>query len=363
VKNPRAGFQKRDDTRRPISINDKDQSLFLEAFASWLCEWEQMPKKNTLTRETFIAVKQTAAALSELADYLLLVKGLKFVCLGMINSDPLEKRFGWFRQLSGANYFASVRQFLEAEKKIRIKCLVKHGQVSLQEVRESFRESNESDKIAVAKDTAVLISTLPTDSLSSRFELEKGEEGIVFFVAGYISRSVLKTVKCDGCIPMLRKNEDAPAVEFEDDAGSSACEREAREAYMTMINRGGLVTPSDLVNVTCVHAMQLKNMIFDNGDVQRVFLESGSPRDVFVLCYTELLKRESRTESLMKQQCSEGHVFAEFVPKIATRIFNIFSKNYISELNDKIQMSRKRDGGSKECNTSRKISKLQSDKQ
>jgi hypothetical protein len=363
VKNPRSGFQKRDDTRRPISVNDKDQSLFLEAFVDWLDKWEEMKqKKNALTRETFIAVKQTAATLPELADYLLVKKGLKFVLLGMINSDPLEKRFGWFRQLSGANYYASVRQFLEAEKKIRIKCLVKHGQVSLQEVRESFRESSDSDKIAVARDTATLICALPSDSLSSTFELEKGEEGIIFFVAGYISRSVLRTVKCDGCVTMLRKSEDAPPVEFEDVTDCSVREREAREAYLTMINRGGLVTPSDLVNVTCVHAVQLKNMIFDNGDVQRVFLESGCPRHVFVQCYTELLQRESRTESLLTQLCSEGHKFEEFIPKIATRIFNIFSKNYISELNDKIQMSRKRDAGSKECNTSRKISKLQSDK-
>jgi hypothetical protein len=128
-----------------------------------------------------------------------------------------------------------------------------------------------------------------------------------------------------------------------------------------MINRGGLVTPSDLVNVTCVYALQLKAMIFDNGDVQRVFLESGAPKDVFVKCFSELLRRESETESLLAQQCSNSHKFEDFVPKIATRIFNIFSKNFVSELNDKIQMSRKRAENSKECNTSRKISKLQSE--
>jgi hypothetical protein len=205
VKNPRAGFQKRDDTRRPISLNDKAQSLFLEAFVDWLEKWEKMEKKHSLTRETFIAAKQTSAALLELSEYLLVTKGLKFVLLGMINSDPLERRFGWYRQLSGANYFASVRQFLEAEKKIRIKCLVKHGQVSLQEVRETFSECSDTDRVAVASDTAVLISVLPSDSLSSSFELEKGEEGIVFFVAGYISRSVLRSVKCDGCITLLKK--------------------------------------------------------------------------------------------------------------------------------------------------------------
>jgi hypothetical protein len=125
-------------------------------------------KKNCLTRETFIATKQTAAALPQLAEYLLDTKEIKLVLLGMINSDPLEKRFGWFRQLSGANYFASVRQFLEAEKKIRIKCLVKHGKVSLQEVREAFKECGESEKAKIASDTAMLLSALP-NSLSAGF--------------------------------------------------------------------------------------------------------------------------------------------------------------------------------------------------
>jgi hypothetical protein len=359
VKNPRAGFQKREDSRKPISLNDKSQSVFLQQFVEWLAEWEKMPKKTALTRETFIASKQTAAALPQLAEYLL-TKGLKFVLLGMINSDPLEKRFGWYRQLSGANYYASVRQFLEAEKKIRIKCLVKHGQVSLQEVREAFADCSETEKDRVASEALVVLSSLPSDSLSSDFEFETGEEGIIFFVAGYIARSLLRLSNCEECKILLRKNDDIPEIQFEDEEGSSEQERKARESYINMINRGGLVTPSDLVNVTCLHAIQLKGMIFDQGEVQKLFLQSGNPKEVFVQCFSEILQREKATEALLLQTCSKDHKFEEFVPKIATRIFNIFSKNFVAELNDKIHVTRKR-GGNKECSTSRKITKLQSD--
>jgi hypothetical protein len=323
----------------------------------WLIEWEKMPKKSSLTKETFTALKQTAAALPQLTEYLL-EKGLKYVLLGMINSDPLEKRFGWFRQLSGANYFASVRQFLEAEKKIRIKWLVKHGQVSLQEVREVFKESNEAEKQRFFLDSAVLLASLPIDSLSANFELEKGEEGIVYFIAGYIARSLLKTVKWNGCVSLLRKNKAVHSVEFEDDLDSHESAA-AKEAYLDLINPGGLVSPSDLVNVTSVHALLLKKAVFDKGDAQRVFLESGCPGDVFVQCHTTLLRRESTTVSLLSQKCKNGQDFADFVPKKATRVFNILCKNFVSELNDKIHASRKR-GGNKECSTSRKLSKLQS---
>ena len=38
------------------------------------------------------------------------------VLLGKLSSDPIEKRFGQFGQLSGANFFILVRQLLDAQK-------------------------------------------------------------------------------------------------------------------------------------------------------------------------------------------------------------------------------------------------------
>lgn len=43
-----------------------------------------------------------------------------FVLLGKFQSDPLEGRFGYYRQLSGGNFYISCRQLLQAEKKIRL---------------------------------------------------------------------------------------------------------------------------------------------------------------------------------------------------------------------------------------------------
>ena len=36
--------------------------------------------------------------------YLLEEKGSNYVLLSFITSDPIERRFGWYRQLGGANY-------------------------------------------------------------------------------------------------------------------------------------------------------------------------------------------------------------------------------------------------------------------
>ena len=46
-------------------------------------------------------------------------KNFEYVLLGLITSDPIERRFGWYRQLGGANYYLSPRQFFESEKKIQ----------------------------------------------------------------------------------------------------------------------------------------------------------------------------------------------------------------------------------------------------
>ena len=51
---------------------------------------------------------------------------LSYVFLCHAQSDAIENRFGWYRQLSG-NYFNSVLPFLQSEKTIRIRSLVKRG--------------------------------------------------------------------------------------------------------------------------------------------------------------------------------------------------------------------------------------------
>jgi hypothetical protein len=61
---------------------------------------------------------------------------------------------------------------------------------------------------------------------------------IVFFIAGYVSRSAIKSTACSGCKGMLSKSNDLTHLQFEE-PGTSA-EKEAREEYVSLINRGGL---------------------------------------------------------------------------------------------------------------------------
>ena len=73
----------------------------------------------SLTKETFLALKQTCQAIAGLAKYFFNSCGFNYVLLGKIQSDTLEGRFGHIRQLSGANYYISMRKLLESDRKLQ----------------------------------------------------------------------------------------------------------------------------------------------------------------------------------------------------------------------------------------------------
>ena len=87
----------------------------------------QMPG---LTKETFLALRQTYRGVTGLAKYLMNYCGFKYVLLGKIQCDTIEGRFGRICQLSGANYYISMRQLLKSDRKLRTLSLVKFSRIS-----------------------------------------------------------------------------------------------------------------------------------------------------------------------------------------------------------------------------------------
>ena len=92
----------------------------------------------SLTPQTTLANDLTFVAMANLATYLI-EKGMSKVLLGKLSSDPIEKRFGQFRQLSGANFFISVGQLLDAQKQIRILSLIHDGKIGCIDIDNNSR--------------------------------------------------------------------------------------------------------------------------------------------------------------------------------------------------------------------------------
>ena len=73
--------------------------------------------------------------------------GFKYVLLGHIQSDTIEGRFGHIRQLRGANYFISMRQLYESDRKLRTLSWLKCSQTSLQEIEDAAKAREERTAI------------------------------------------------------------------------------------------------------------------------------------------------------------------------------------------------------------------------
>ena len=94
-------------------------------FCNWLKQWKDTAGMRGLSDQTFEAAIQTAQTFPPMITYLFDTKNLDYVLTDHIQSDYLESRFGWYRQLCATNYYNSVLQFLQCEKTIRVRSLVK----------------------------------------------------------------------------------------------------------------------------------------------------------------------------------------------------------------------------------------------
>ena len=135
---PFAGLRKRDNFSSPVSSEQPWQIEYLREAADYFRHWRDS-KRVGLTSQTFTAFVQTTSALADLCEHLLFKDqtSFRFIMLGKCQSDPIEGRFGRYRQLCGANFYLSVRQIFESEQKIRILNLMEQHNVDLRDYHDS----------------------------------------------------------------------------------------------------------------------------------------------------------------------------------------------------------------------------------
>ena len=97
---------------------------FLEALADWLEKWHDDCLAFTLTSTTSYALVLTFRAQSGLIKELL-SEGYDFVMTSRLQSDPIERRFSQYRQMSGGRFLVSLREVTNSERIIRCRSLVK----------------------------------------------------------------------------------------------------------------------------------------------------------------------------------------------------------------------------------------------
>ena len=206
VKTPNKGHHKRNKHMEPITKDNINEfSNQMKEFSDWLKQWYSEYPEYCLTYQTYQALRQTVSATVGLCEYLLEngdSTGIGYILLGNLQQDFLEGRFGWWRQLSGANYYCQILQFLQAEKSIRLRNLVNSG-YTMKEISKVFSRSDGRDEAALKEERDIALEMLHDFKFSHQ---NSDFASITYYVAGYISRQLTKKTKCKQCHLLLSNN-------------------------------------------------------------------------------------------------------------------------------------------------------------
>ena len=365
--------QKRDSDREVITKeNIVEKTTFLRAFVDWLSEWEATSDvKNRISAETFQAARHSSACLADVAEYLLVEEEFTYVTLGKLQSDPIEGRFGRYRQMTGGNLYASVRQIVESERSIKVKNLAKLN-LSLAEIKDIFSSAKLMQDSATEQISCELVNCLDcVNDLQVCPNIPEDDSNILFYVGGAFSRKIERAKKCDKCKKLLvadpAVSKTTQAQEDQEIEAADSSNQDDSSVFLSQVNRGGLTIPSEIVFLICAHTWEFYNLIIRETHLTDLLYSPNlCSRTIFTKAFFKYLDSFESTRLLfLVENCENGHPFCDLVASLVQRLFNLFSKNHAIFLNSEIHIKknkRSNDGSDvKRESTKLKVAKLQSD--
>lgn len=88
-------------------------------------------------------------------------------------------------------------------------------------------------------------------------DLNLDDRSIIFYVSGYVSKSILSATKCLSCQELLVSDEDSVPL--------------AESEFLKSINRGGLCYPSEYLTNICSTTYKLFQGITENKSLKTIF--------------------------------------------------------------------------------------------
>ena len=287
------------------SKNLTEKTSFLRAFVDWLAEWEHLKLKNCsggLSKETFEAARHTSACLAELCEYLIEKRGFKYFAPGKSQSDPLEGKFGQYRQMTGGNMYASVRQFVESERTLRVKNLSKL-QLSVAQVKEIFSSSKESKSQLNDKISSDIFSILEAEKKITRhFAMPDSDRNSIFYIAGCFAYQLSKHLSCIDCKLIFVDNQARVSILDESDGPINS-----DSEFLQLVNRGGLSIPTESVFDICSVAWMLYTRIMESDCLCKMLHSPNqSSRTIFSDVVLKFLESSDETAHFSQISCTKG---------------------------------------------------------
>ena len=214
-----------------------------------------------------MVVHQSCQAISGLCKYLINKCNFRYVLIGKIQSGSIESRFGHLRQLSGLDYFISMRQLFENDRKLRAISLLKYSAISINDVEAAVKEKSKE----LVKNILHKAELLHADLMLNIFPNEN-DCAIIYYVSGYCCKSLIKSNKCVFCKEGIFTTIHEP--------NSKAIPSNVHD-FFREISRGDLWKPTaEMFDLGCLCWMIFAEV--SNNDLKKEFLSGHEQREVFM---------------------------------------------------------------------------------
>ena len=200
--------------------------------ANWINEWQEINPGQCLSSQTASALTTTLRCTADLIEDLL-DEDYSFVLTARFQTDPLERIFSQYRQMSGGRFLVGLRELQSSERVLKMRSLIKED-IDFWKEDVMPRDVFDNEVNMFENDIS-----LKSDDIQSCLLTPDGIE-VAAVIAGYI----VHKYTCEVCKEMSSATGDKKTLdEF---------------AYLVELSRGGLIVPKlDL----CHHVAKLFAML------------------------------------------------------------------------------------------------------
>jgi hypothetical protein len=211
-----------------------------------------------------------------------------------------------------------MRQVLESDRKIRAVSLIKFSGFTLSEIDEAIQSTNSQSSTQSQDDSTAdaMVSSLRFDSRPTA-----SDANVIFYVSGFIARSVVRTTRCDDCREALIETDQLEPIQMDEALNYTAA------AFLNSVNRGGLSRPTEYCFNATVNCWRAYEEIRSSADMKNKLLTATNQRTLFV----KIMDRAMTDGQMLVEDncCTKGHDLKTLTTR---RFFNCVAKNLAKEL-------------------------------
>ena len=173
----------------------------------------------------------------------------------------------------------------------------------MKQIKGIFQVTSEADKNKLSGEVTTLLLSLSDTRFNEHLLVESSDQAFLYYYAGHISRSLLKSMPntCFACKDLLTSRFAENEIESKD--ADCYDNTSAKDEFISIVTRGRLLKPSDIVYITSVHVWAMYCHIRDDDVCKNILMSSSNPRNVFCATFVEKLHDENETNAILTSSC------------------------------------------------------------